>query len=315
MSSFTASINLAVYLMPIFMALCIAAPIIIMGYILADVPCSQVLQTFAKLGRGFASKEGIVDKVIALFHNNEKDGAKAEEREKLIQTVNIWCLRLGKSTSYDDIMRQGNQVTVIGVLALIVFAFLGIAMQSVIFFFLGIIMCIFGVFYPQIQISSLKGEIKKLNKSLLFELPILASVFAQILPTGKSVDTIFEDYLPQAGAFRRDIELTLADLKNKTKYAALANMSSRIQTGERLDEMGQFIDMIKSSANVTATSQNLQGLSDRVHQTYVQPFIEGKRNSKMMVLEVCIVVVVVLVIFLYVSPTFIQLVNSMSELN
>ena len=87
-------------------------------------------------------------------------------------------------------------------------------------------------------------------------------------------------------------------------------MSSRIQAGCRADEIGHLIDLLKSSASPITTAENLRDLSKRSYLTYVEPFVKGEGDKKIMTCRLCSVVTVGMMFLMYVAPSFLQIANS-----
>lgn len=314
-SQYTVLVNTALTFLPILLGLFVAIPILLVGYILADMPCNQIYRTFGQYGNLTSDeRKKLQGSLMKKFHAFFEDSSavNAEKKQEEIDTINVWAVRLNMAESYDDIIYNIQQVSQVAFIGAAVSFILGFII-SPFFILVAIFAALFGALYKQIYFSNMQSQVKKLNKSILFELNILATNCANILTTGKSVEEILSEYRPQAGAIARDIDLFLADVKGETYQVALTKMSSRIQVGDKFDEIAQFVDQLKSTADPITTSQTLLQLGERIYQTHIVEYIHGKRDTKMSFQNFFATLTIMAALCIYTSPSLIGMVEDMAS--
>ena len=308
-SSYTFFCDTLTTYLPFLLGFSASIPLLIWGYLKADIPCPQVMRTFKSLGKqeeGKGLMENMINKIVDQYATQRTEAEQAEA--KLVDV----CLRLNKRYDYEDLRRESSGALIKGVIVGITALIVGLIFGQVLIILVGMVAVMIGILYKSLKISSLRNEIKLLNQSILFEMPILISNFAEIIPTRKkSIEDIFKDYMPQAKAVRKDLDLVLSDLKVRSRQQALTNMTARMQAGVNFEEIAQFIDLIKSDGNVDIVSMNLNKLADRIYTVYVFPYITGTRDKRATTLAICAFVALIMVFLLYTAPNLIEAYYSM----
>lgn len=313
---FTMSIDTAIVVLPLCMAFFSGFPFFLYGFMKSDYPAQQVIRTFTNLGSKSAVRTKAQNRTGTLFGDKDDDGSRAEKLRHERERIDLWLQRLGKRQRYEDIVAQEKTLMFGGLILGGTTAFMGMAIGDTMITGFGVALIpVFGFASMTIR-SSIQGQIKTLNKSILFELPVLIKIFAE-MQNKVALHTQLEDYLKQAGALRQDIKMCIADIKNVGTSTALVNLSNRIQSGDKVEEVGQFVDQVRSlysGGEPIMCSQNLNLLADRIYETHINEYVKRQADKKIAILQICVMVSVCIVFFLYISPTIIQIAEDMKSL-
>lgn len=287
-------------------------PFFLVFYILADLPAPQVQRVWNKALNAF--KKPFFD-ASSLFGKDDEKQLEKKEIEK--EKYRIFCSRLDKKISYEELEAKGKtQFAIACTIGGIIF-FYGLTKADMVLLLVGAFMLIFGVVALRLPFMNIESEIKKLDKAIIFEAPIFINNI-RVMNTKYTLEKVLDSYLQHAGAMHKDVELTLASLKNKTNVKALIEMSNRMQRGQRLEEVSSMVDLMKSLYSGTDVERcciNLELLANQINEIHVKPYIETRKDKKIMVMQFCVFAMVMIVFLLYISPMIIEMTMTLTEIN
>lgn len=148
----------------------------------------------------------------------------------------------------------------------------------------------------------LNETFEKKREQIEFELPRFASTIKQEIKSSHDVLGILERYAPTAGeAFKKELEITIADMKSSNYEAALVRMEARVSLGTLSDIVRGLIGVIRGDDN----GNYFQMLSHDLDLLELQRLenIAAKQPSKLkkyqFLIFACILLIYVVVIAVY----------------
>lgn len=304
--------ELAQLLVSILAGISWGVPFFLTFYILADLPAQQVQAVWRKTLN--AAKKPFFDANVLFGKQDEK---QIEQKEIEKDKYRVFCARLDKKVSYEELEAKGKRNCAISAVAGVIMLLIGISSGNTLFLMLGGVGVVGAIILLRQPFMELESEIKKLDKAIIFEAPIFINNI-RVMNTKYTLEKILEAYMEHAGAMRQDVELTLASLKSKTNVKALIDMSNRMQRGQRLEEVSSMVDLMKSLYSGTDVERcciNLELLANQINDLHVKPYISTQKEKKLMTMQMCVFGIVILVFLLYISPMIIEMSINMNEIN
>lgn len=178
--------------------------------------------------------------------------------------INDWAIRLSKLVHLTDYGRRKLVATLISAnIKLSPEAFVARAWVKASLVLLLIIpaLLIFPMVFPVIvflavavyfkEIRSADDMMRKRREEMEFELPRFVSTLSQELKASRNVLSILESYKQNAGdSFKRELEITVADMKSGTYESALTRLETRLNSPSLSETIRGLIGVLRGDDGV-----------------------------------------------------------------
>lgn len=237
--------------------------------------------------------------------------------------INDWAIRLSKLVHLTDYGRRKLIATLISAnIKLSPEAFVARAWVKACLMLLLIIpaLLIFPMVFPVIvflavavyfkEIRSADDMMQKRREEMEFELPRFVSTLSQELKASRNVLSILESYKQNAGdSFKRELEITVADMKSGTYESALTRLETRLNSPPLSETIRGLIGVLRGDDGVVY----FQMLAHDLKQLELQRLktIAVKRPGKVRKYSFAMLFCFLL---MYLSVMFVEIIKTLSNL-
>ena len=264
------------------------------------VPTKRINKTFLAVSRKGRKKENIFE--IYIIEISEKLGALIKlnpyKKKKLINNLESVGLNMTPETFISKAYVKAGFILLSTILVLIFFPI--IAPVNIVITIL--------VFFK--ELGSLDEYLRKSKNEIENELPRFVNTLSVNLKSTRDIVSILENYKESTkGAFKRELEITIGDMKTGNIELALTRFEIRINSSMLSDVIRGLIGVVSGDNNILYFEMLSRDFKQLEIQRLKAEVMKrpGKIKKYSMMLLGCFILT-------YLSVMFIQIIDSMGEL-